>query len=115
MLYSWPLDNLLQAAKLLCSFREYHRRAGLGLASFYGNKLAALEDGLLNAREVLFHVQDEGQGPEQVGAVGCISADIAYAWYACLLLRCSTSSSEQWWPSRAQQEAHRVIGLRSKA
>jgi hypothetical protein len=51
----------LQAARLLCSFREYHRRAQLGLASFYANKLAALEDGLLNAREVLFAAQEQDQ------------------------------------------------------
>lgn len=59
-----------QAAKLLCSFREYHRRASLGLSSFYGQKLAALEDQLLNAREALFAAQESqqeqpGQQPEQ--------------------------------------------------
>jgi hypothetical protein len=48
-----------QAARLLCSFREYHRRAQLGLATFYANKLAALEDGLLNARETLFAAQEQ--------------------------------------------------------
>jgi hypothetical protein len=52
-----------QAARLLCSFREYHRRAQLGLATFYANKLAALEDGLLNARETLFAAQE--QQPEE--------------------------------------------------
>jgi hypothetical protein len=52
-----------QAARLLCSFREYHRRAQLGLATFYANKLAALEDGLLKARETLFAAQE--QQPEE--------------------------------------------------
>lgn len=64
------LYAIAQAAKLLCSFREYHRRAALGLASFYSNKLAALEDGLLNAREKLFsvheEVQEQGQDAEQL-------------------------------------------------
>eukprot|EP00878_Enallax_costatus_P041446 GHUV01048227.1.p1 GENE.GHUV01048227.1~~GHUV01048227.1.p1 ORF type:complete len:323 (+),score=114.29 GHUV01048227.1:813-1781(+) len=56
------------AAKLLCSFREYHRRVSLGLVTFYSNKLAALEDGLLNAREQLFSVQEQGQEVEQAMA-----------------------------------------------
>jgi hypothetical protein len=56
-----------QAAQLLCSFREYHRRASFGLAAFYGRKLAAFEDALLNAREALFSSQQElrQQGEEQ--------------------------------------------------
>ncbi|KAF6253870.1 hypothetical protein COO60DRAFT_1642856 [Scenedesmus sp. NREL 46B-D3] len=60
------------AARLLCSFREYHRRAQLGLATFYANQLAALEDGLLNAREALFAAQEQEQDKphqqEQVAA-----------------------------------------------
>lgn len=55
-----------QAAKLLCSFREYHRHAALGLGSFYSNKLAAMEDGLLNARERLFTAQEQEDGSEKV-------------------------------------------------
>lgn len=53
---------LLQAAQLLCSFREYHRRASFGLCAYYGQKLAAYEDALLNVREALFTVH---QDPEQ--------------------------------------------------
>lgn len=53
---------LLQAAQLLCSFREYHRRASFGLCAYYGQKLAAYEDALLNVREALFSVH---QGPTQ--------------------------------------------------
>jgi hypothetical protein len=53
----------LQAAQLLCSFREYHRRASFGLSGYYGQKLAAFEVVLLNAREALFSAQ---QGPEQL-------------------------------------------------
>ncbi|KAF6253850.1 hypothetical protein COO60DRAFT_1463007 [Scenedesmus sp. NREL 46B-D3] len=60
------------AARLLCAFREYHRRAQLGLATFYANQLAALEDGLLNAREALFAAQEQEQDKphqqEQVAA-----------------------------------------------
>jgi hypothetical protein len=55
----------LQAAKLLCSFREYHRRASFGLSAYYGQKLAALEDALLNAREALFSAQQEPQEQQQ--------------------------------------------------
>jgi hypothetical protein len=62
----------MQAARLLCSFREYHRRAQLGLATFYANKLAALEDGLLNARETLFAVQEQEQEQPQNQEQVCI-------------------------------------------
>jgi hypothetical protein len=67
VLYSLLLLSpvFLQAARLLCSFREYHRRAQLGLATFYANKLAALEDGLLNARETLFAAQEQEQEEPQ--------------------------------------------------
>lgn len=56
---------LRQAAKLLCSFREYHRRASFGLSAYYGQKLAALEDALLNAREALFSAQQDPQQQQQ--------------------------------------------------
>jgi hypothetical protein len=57
----------LQAAQLLCSFREYHRRASFGLSAYYGQKLAAFEDVLLNAREALFsaHADQEQQQNEE--------------------------------------------------
>jgi hypothetical protein len=56
----------LQAAQLLCSFREYHRRASFGLSAYYGQKLAAFEDVLLNAREALFSAQaDQEQQQEE--------------------------------------------------
>lgn len=52
-----------QAAKLLCAFREYHRRAAYGLSGYYSQQLAAFEDVLLNAREALFSAQQ--QQPQQ--------------------------------------------------
>eukprot|EP00775_Hariotina_reticulata_P004277 gene4277-4531_t len=54
------------AAKLLCLFREYHRRAALGLATMYNQKLAALEDHLLMSREQLFTSQEDGQDLDPV-------------------------------------------------
>eukprot|EP00879_Flechtneria_rotunda_P028702 GHRR01030914.1.p1 GENE.GHRR01030914.1~~GHRR01030914.1.p1 ORF type:complete len:419 (+),score=150.84 GHRR01030914.1:137-1258(+) len=64
------------AAKLLCTFREYHRRAALGLAAFYSQKLAALEDGLLSAREQLFAAHEQGQPFQEVQ---CAAAAVASA------------------------------------
>lgn len=63
----------LQAAQLLCSFRQYHRRASFGLSAFYGQQLAAFEDALLNAREALFSAQqdaDQQADEEQLLKVG---------------------------------------------
>jgi hypothetical protein len=51
----------VQAAQLLCAFWEYHRRASYGLSAYYGQKLAAFEDVLLNAREALFSAQQDPQ------------------------------------------------------
>lgn len=63
----------LQAAQLLCSFREYHRRASFGLSAYCGQKLAAFEDVLLNAREALFSApanQEQQQQQEEQLKVG---------------------------------------------
>lgn len=46
--------NLLQAARLLAAFKEFKRREAVGLASFYANKLAALEVSLVLARNSQF-------------------------------------------------------------
>jgi hypothetical protein len=58
----------LQAAKLLTLFREYKRRAAVGLGQTYSQKLAVLEDVLLDAREVLFDAAEGGKDAEQVRA-----------------------------------------------
>lgn len=80
--YSYVLRACcLQAAQLLCSFREYHRRASFGLSAYYAQKLAAFEDTLLNAREALFSAQQQEEqlqedqqlkvnGPAGLGIVG---------------------------------------------
>ncbi|GFR45894.1 hypothetical protein Agub_g7350 [Astrephomene gubernaculifera] len=47
----------LLAARLLALFREFKRREAVGLVMFYANRLAALEDSLLGAREKLFALQ----------------------------------------------------------
>ena len=52
----------MQAAKLFAAFREYKRRESLGLVLFHRNRLAALEDSLLGAREELFSLLDGTSG-----------------------------------------------------
>ncbi len=49
--------RLPQAARLLALFREFKRREAVGLVMFYANRLAALEDSMLGAREKLFALQ----------------------------------------------------------
>jgi hypothetical protein len=72
----------MQAAQLLCSFREYHRRASFGLSGYYGQKLAAFEDVLLNAREALFGAQ---QGPEQLQEDQQLKVRRAHTTVQCVL------------------------------
>eukprot|EP00955_Chlamydomonas_euryale_P007857 83011-Chlamydomonas_euryale.AAC.2 len=61
------LPNVCQAAKLLAAFREFKRREACGLVPFYSNRLAALEDALLAARERLFAVSaDESVNEAEV-------------------------------------------------
>uniref|UniRef100_A0A7S3R2T6 C2 domain-containing protein n=1 Tax=Dunaliella tertiolecta TaxID=3047 RepID=A0A7S3R2T6_DUNTE len=61
------------AARLLAAFREYKRREAVGLAAYYANKLAALEDALLASREHLFALSElaaaagAGQGSSEAG------------------------------------------------
>ena len=50
-------SNERQAAQLLSNFREFKRRESVGLSGFYLNKLTALEEALLAARERLFQLQ----------------------------------------------------------
>ncbi|KAG2484062.1 hypothetical protein HYH03_017082 [Edaphochlamys debaryana] len=47
----------LLAAQLLTLFREFKRREAVGLVMYYANRLAALEDSMLGAREKLFALQ----------------------------------------------------------
>lgn len=57
-----------QAARLLAAFKEFKRREAVGLASFYANKLAALEKALLAAREQLFELAEQAAAASAAGA-----------------------------------------------
>lgn len=63
-------------------YRDYRRQASVGLAAFYGNKLAALEDALLSAREQLFAAQDQGNQQERVR----VKPEEYMAGWSCVLL-----------------------------
>lgn len=52
----------LLVARLLAAFREFKRRESIGLVPYYANRLAALEESLLVAREKLFHATDGSDG-----------------------------------------------------
>ncbi|KAJ9514810.1 hypothetical protein QJQ45_028482, partial [Haematococcus lacustris] len=57
------------AARLLAMFKEFKRRESVGLATFYANKLAALEESLLAARDHLFQLSEEAAAAEAMGPV----------------------------------------------
>lgn len=61
---------LSQAARLLALFREFKRREAVGLVMFYANRLAALEDSMLGAREKLFALQVWGGGKGELWTRG---------------------------------------------
>ncbi|GIL68525.1 hypothetical protein Vafri_21799, partial [Volvox africanus] len=64
----------LLAAWLLSLFRDFKRREAVGLVMFYANKLAALEDSMLGAREKLFALQaTEAQGDEVLDAYAMLA------------------------------------------
>ncbi|EFJ49224.1 hypothetical protein VOLCADRAFT_90164 [Volvox carteri f. nagariensis] len=63
-----------QAARLLAMFRDFKRREAVGLVMFYANKLAALEDSMLGAREKLFTLQaTEAQSDEVLDAYAMLT------------------------------------------
>lgn len=49
-----------QASQLVDTFRQFKAREAAGLADLYANKLAALEDALLSAREEMFAAGEVG-------------------------------------------------------
>ncbi|GLI71606.1 hypothetical protein VaNZ11_016870 [Volvox africanus] len=64
----------LLAAWLLSLFRDFKRREAVGLVMFYANKLAALEDSMLGAREKLFALQaTEAQSDEVLDAYAMLA------------------------------------------
>jgi hypothetical protein len=71
-----PPARRAQAAQLLATFRQFKAREAAGLADLYANKLAALEDALLGAREEVFATGEVGAPPRPPGrglppALGC--------------------------------------------
>jgi hypothetical protein len=61
-----------QAAQLLETFRQFKAREAAGLADLYANKLAALEDALLGAREEVFAAVEVRSAARVAGAAcGC--------------------------------------------
>ncbi|KAK9808578.1 hypothetical protein WJX72_000007 [[Myrmecia] bisecta] len=61
-----PREHWL-ACRLFTAFREFKRRQAVGLTTLYANRLAALEDALLSAREVMFDL-DPAASQQQVAA-----------------------------------------------